>query len=33
LVPTVLAVVAGAALWFVFGYWLHGPLIGVRPFG
>ena len=31
--PTVLAVVAGALLWFVFAYWLHGWLIGVRPFG
>jgi hypothetical protein len=30
--PTLVAVVAGAALWFVFGYWLHGWLIGVRPF-
>jgi uncharacterized membrane protein len=33
LVPTAIAVVVGAVLWFVFGYWLHGPLIGVRPFG
>jgi len=31
-VPTVIAVVVGAALWFVFAYWLHGWLIGVRPF-
>ena len=31
-VPTVIAVVVGAVLWFVFGYWLHGWLIGVRPF-
>ena len=30
--PTLVAVVAGVALWFVFGYWLHGWLIGVRPF-
>jgi uncharacterized membrane protein len=27
----VITVVAGAAAWFVFGFWLHGPLIGVRP--
>ena len=27
------AVVIGAVAWIVFGYWLHGPLIGVRPFG
>jgi len=33
LIPTVVAVVVGAAAWFVFGYWLHGWLIGVRPFG
>jgi uncharacterized membrane protein len=32
LMPTLVTVVAGAALWFVFGYWLHGWLIGVRPF-
>lgn len=32
-VPTVVAVLVGAALWFAFGYWLHGWLIGVRPFG
>ena len=31
-VPTLLAVVAGAALWFVFAFWVHGWLIGVRPF-
>ena len=29
----VLAVVIGAVAWIVFGLWLHGPLIGVRPFG
>jgi hypothetical protein len=29
----VVAVLVGAALWFAFGYWLHGWLIGVRPFG
>jgi uncharacterized membrane protein len=27
------AVVTGAAAWVIFGLWLHGPLIGVRPFG
>ena len=32
-VPTVVAVVVGAVLWFAFAQWLHGPLIGVRPFG
>ena len=31
-VPTLIAVVAGAALWFAFGFWLHGWLIGIRPF-
>jgi uncharacterized membrane protein len=29
---TAVAVVAGAALWAAFAFWLHGPLIGVRPF-
>ena len=28
-----LAVVIGIAAWAAFGFWLHGPLIGVRPFG
>lgn len=28
-----LAVVVGVAAWAAFGFWLHGPLIGVRPFG
>lgn len=28
-----LAVVIGIVAWVVFGFWLHGPLIGVRPFG
>jgi uncharacterized membrane protein len=28
----VLAIVIGAIAWLVFGYWLHGWLIGVRPF-
>jgi uncharacterized membrane protein len=27
-----LAVAIGVAAWLVFGYWLHGWLIGVRPF-
>ena len=27
-----IAVGAGALAWFVFGFFLHGPLIGVRPF-
>jgi uncharacterized membrane protein len=27
-----LAILAGAVAWVVFGWWLHGPLIGVRPF-
>jgi len=26
------AIVVGTVAWFVFGYWLHGWLIGVRPF-
>ena len=25
-------VVAGVVAWFAFGFWLHGPLIGVKPF-
>lgn len=29
----VAAVVAGVAVWAVFAFLLHGPLIGVRPFG
>ncbi len=28
-----LAIVIGIVAWAVFGFWLHGPLIGVRPFG
>jgi uncharacterized membrane protein len=28
----VIAVVAGVVAWGVFGFWLHGLLIGVRPF-
>ncbi|HEX4885309.1 MAG TPA: NnrU family protein [Casimicrobiaceae bacterium] len=27
------AVVAGLVAWAAFAFWLHGPLIGVRPFG
>jgi uncharacterized membrane protein len=30
---TVITVVVGAVAWLVFALWLHGPLIGVRPFG
>jgi uncharacterized membrane protein len=33
LVPTVITVVVGVAAWVVFALWLHGWLIGVRPFG
>jgi uncharacterized membrane protein len=29
----VTAVVVGLAVWAAFAFWLHGPLIGVRPFG
>lgn len=29
---TVVTVVVGAALWALFAFWLHGVLIGVRPF-
>lgn len=25
-------VVLGVIVWYVFGHWLHGPLIGVQPF-
>jgi uncharacterized membrane protein len=28
-----IAIVAGTAAWVVFALWLHGMLIGVRPFG
>ncbi|MEO8508418.1 MAG: NnrU family protein [Betaproteobacteria bacterium] len=28
-----LAVTIGVVAWVIFGFWLHGPLIGVRPFG
>jgi uncharacterized membrane protein len=30
---TAIAVVIGAVAWAVFAFWLHGPLIGVRPLG
>lgn len=30
---TAVAVGAGVLAWAVFAFWLHGPLIGVRPFG
>lgn len=30
---TATTVVAGIVAWGVFAFWLHGPLIGVRPFG
>jgi uncharacterized membrane protein len=30
---TAIAVVAGVAGWALFAFWLHGLLIGVRPFG
>jgi uncharacterized membrane protein len=29
---TVITVVVGLAAWIAFAFWLHGPLIGVRPF-
>ena len=31
--PTLVAVMAGLALWAGFAFWAHGALIGVRPFG
>jgi uncharacterized membrane protein len=30
---TAITVVVGVVAWVVFALWLHGPLIGVRPFG
>ena len=30
---TAIAVAAGVLLWAAFAFWLHGVLIGVRPFG
>lgn len=29
----IITIVAGVVAWVVFAFWLHGPLIGVRPFG
>jgi uncharacterized membrane protein len=31
--PTVATVAIGAIAWAAFAFWLHGALIGVRPFG
>ncbi len=31
--PTLMTVVVGVVAWAVFGFWAHGVLIGVRPFG
>lgn len=30
---TAMAVIGGVVVWAVFAFWLHGLLIGVRPFG
>ena len=30
---TLAAIAAGAVAWVIFAIWLHGPLIGARPFG
>ncbi|MGK5057587.1 NnrU family protein [Janthinobacterium sp. LB2P49] len=30
---TLIAIVAGCALWLLLAFWLHGVLFGVRPFG
>ncbi len=30
---TIITVVAGAVAWALFAFWLHGLLIGIRPFG
>jgi len=30
---TLTSVVIGVVAWALFAFWLHGPLIGVRPFG
>jgi uncharacterized membrane protein len=30
---TLVTIVVGVVVWVVFAFWLHGPLIGVRPFG
>jgi hypothetical protein len=29
----VITVFVGIFAWIIFALWLHGPLIGVRPFG
>jgi uncharacterized membrane protein len=29
---TIIAVVIGLVIWALFAFWLHGLLIGVRPF-
>jgi uncharacterized membrane protein len=31
--PTIVAVVAGVALWALIAFWAHGVVIGVKPFG
>lgn len=31
--PTIGVVLGGTAAWALFAFWLHGALIGVRPFG
>lgn len=31
--PTVVTVLAGAAAWFAFAFWVHGAWLGVRPLG
>lgn len=28
----IITVITGIVIWIVFAFWLHGPLIGVRPF-
>lgn len=30
---TAITIAIGVVAWAVFGFWLHGPLIGVQPFG
>ena len=30
---TLIAIIAGCALWLLLAFWLHGVLFGVRPFG
>lgn len=31
--PTVVTVLAGAAAWYAFAFWVHGAWLGVRPLG